>query len=230
MPLGQLGKGEDQRGREEKRLRSIRGDAQSSAQHPRVAGCRRDHEGGDHKGRPYADCRGAPCGRPVSTARLGDVVGAFKSLATVGYISGVKDRGWPEFCGRLWQRNYYEHVIRNEIALDRIRRYVDDNPASWECDEENPRNAMSEFTESIVEKVALDWLDAPSLVERNHGPRPESTPRRTPGASRRRRAARAARDRDGWPFRLSPAQAGGRRSRQKSLRAPETCFAAAPAR
>jgi len=83
---------------------------------------------------------GAPLvGAPLAPARLSDVVGAFKSLATVGYISGVKAKGWPEFRGRLWQRNYYEHVIRNETALDRIRRYVDDNPAHWEFDDENPR-------------------------------------------------------------------------------------------
>jgi len=78
-------------------------------------------------------------GAPVTGARLGDVVGAFKSLATIGYIDGVKANGWPEFRGRLWQRNYYEHIIRDETALNRVRRYVDDNPARWESDDENPR-------------------------------------------------------------------------------------------
>ncbi len=83
---------------------------------------------------------GAPLvGAPVTGVRLGDVVGAFKSLATVGYIDGVKANGWPEFRGRLWQRNYYEHIIRDETALNRVRRYVDNNPAGWEFDEENPR-------------------------------------------------------------------------------------------
>jgi REP element-mobilizing transposase RayT len=76
-------------------------------------------------------------------ARQGDVVGAFKSLATIGYIDGVKTEGWPAARGRLWQRNYYEHVIRDEGALNRIRRYVDDNPARWEFDDENPRKARS---------------------------------------------------------------------------------------
>jgi REP element-mobilizing transposase RayT len=75
--------------------------------------------------------------------RLGDIVGAFKSLATTGYIAGVKAKGWLEFRGRLWQRNYYEHIIRDEDALNRIRRYVDDNPARWELDDENPRKALS---------------------------------------------------------------------------------------
>lgn len=69
---------------------------------------------------------------------LGDVVGAFKSLTTVEYTRGVKESGWPTFRGRLWQRNYYEHVVRNEQSLARIRRYIHDNPARWAFDRENP--------------------------------------------------------------------------------------------
>ena len=89
---------------------------------------------------PTGESVGAPLvGAPVTGVRLGDVVGAFKSLATVSHIDGVKANGWPGFRGRLWQRNYYEHIIRDETALNRIRRYVDDNPARWEFDDENPR-------------------------------------------------------------------------------------------
>ncbi len=38
----------------------------------------------------------------------------------------------------VWQRNYYEHIIRNETALNRLRQYIADNPASWADDQENP--------------------------------------------------------------------------------------------
>jgi putative transposase len=38
----------------------------------------------------------------------------------------------------LWQRNYFEHVIRGEKELNRIRGYIEDNPANWPTDEENP--------------------------------------------------------------------------------------------
>jgi putative transposase len=69
---------------------------------------------------------------------LGAVVSAFKSVTTVHYIRGVKTRAWPAFRRRLWQRNYYEHVIRDEKALDRIRRYIDENPVRWAFDDENP--------------------------------------------------------------------------------------------
>jgi putative transposase len=69
---------------------------------------------------------------------LGDVVAAFKSATTVHYIRGVKTRAWPAFRRRLWQRNYYEHVIRDEKALDRVRSYIDENPARWAFEDENP--------------------------------------------------------------------------------------------
>jgi putative transposase len=39
---------------------------------------------------------------------------------------------------RLWQRNYYEHVVRGENELHRIREYIANNPLQWEMDRENP--------------------------------------------------------------------------------------------
>ena len=69
---------------------------------------------------------------------LGVVVGAFKSIATVEYIERVKTVGWPPFQSRLLQRNYYEHVIRNDESLENIRYYILDNPARWEVDMNNP--------------------------------------------------------------------------------------------
>jgi putative transposase len=66
-----------------------------------------------------------------SSPTLGEIVAAFKSGVTVEYIRGVKSRGWPRFRERLWQRNYYEHVLRNEASLSRVRRYMDENPARW---------------------------------------------------------------------------------------------------
>ena len=48
--------------------------------------------------------------RPAPTG-LGDIVGAFKSITTQEYIRGVKQHGWAPFPGKLWQRNYYEHII-----------------------------------------------------------------------------------------------------------------------
>jgi hypothetical protein len=72
-------------------------------------------------GRPEAGHprRGAPT--------LGDIVDWF--MSTNGYIRGVKKQNWPAFTGRLWQRNYYEHVIRNENELTLIREYIQMNSA-----------------------------------------------------------------------------------------------------
>jgi len=73
-------------------------------------------------------------------ALLGHVVGTFKSRTTVLYTRGVKGSAWPAFRGRLWQRNYYEHVIRSAEALGQVRRYIADNPARWADDAENPES------------------------------------------------------------------------------------------
>jgi REP element-mobilizing transposase RayT len=69
---------------------------------------------------------------------LPDVVHRFKSFTTAQYRHGVKHHGWIPFPGRLWQRNYYEHVVRNHDELRRIRQYIEDNPAKWALDPENP--------------------------------------------------------------------------------------------
>lgn len=59
-------------------------------------------------------------------------------MTTNEYILGVKKLGWTPFQGRLWQRNYCEHVVRNEKSLNRIRQYIVDNPTHWTIDRENP--------------------------------------------------------------------------------------------
>ncbi len=76
--------------------------------------------------------------RPAPTARLGDIISAFKSIATHEFIKGVKQNGRTPFPGKLWQRNYYEHIVRNEKELIHIREYIRNNPAQWDTDKDNP--------------------------------------------------------------------------------------------
>ena len=76
--------------------------------------------------------------RPAPTKGLGDIVGAFKSFTTNDYIQGVRANGWTPFPGKLWQRNYYEHIVRNDKELNLIREYIRQNPAQWDADKENP--------------------------------------------------------------------------------------------
>src|SRR5439155_22699339 len=70
---------------------------------------------------------------------LGDMVGAFKSITTVEYTRGVRQSGWAAFESRLWQRNYWERIIRDELALLRIREYIQTNPARWAADQLHPK-------------------------------------------------------------------------------------------
>ena len=87
-------------------------------------------------------CSGAGQPRGVApTLSLPDVVHRFKSLTTARYRRGSAREGWPPFAGRLWQRNYYEHVIRDEGEMNRVREYIVTNPADWAQDENNPAPA-----------------------------------------------------------------------------------------
>ena len=69
---------------------------------------------------------------------LQNVVQWFKTMTTNEYIRHVKQNGWKPFNGKLWQRNYYEHIIRNEDDLNQIREYIMNNPWKWDLDDENP--------------------------------------------------------------------------------------------
>ena len=55
----------------------------------------------------------------------------FKTMSMNEYIRGVKEKGWPRFSKRLWQRNYYEHIIRDEEAYNEITEYIKTNPQNW---------------------------------------------------------------------------------------------------
>ena len=52
-------------------------------------------------------------------------------MTTNTYIQGVKQSGWPSFPGQLWQRGYYDHIIRNDDEYRRIVAYIRNNPLRW---------------------------------------------------------------------------------------------------
>ena len=73
-------------------------------------------------------------GQGVKRAPLSEVVRGFKTLAACR-VNGLRGmRGTP-----VWQRNYYERIIRDDRELQNVRRYIAENPASWDDDDENPR-------------------------------------------------------------------------------------------
>ncbi len=71
---------------------------------------------------------------------LGRIVQWFKTMTTNNYIKAVRMNNVEPFPGKLWQRNYYEHIIRDETDLNSIRQYIIDNPSKWEEDEDTPKN------------------------------------------------------------------------------------------
>jgi REP element-mobilizing transposase RayT len=75
---------------------------------------------------------------PAKPVSLPAIVQWFKTMTTNEYIRGVKTSAWTPFPGKLWQRNYHEHIVRNEEDLAAIRRYIDNNPQQWALDDENP--------------------------------------------------------------------------------------------
>jgi hypothetical protein len=72
-------------------------------------------------------------GAASSAPTLGDIVRTFKSKSTI-YVNRLLVRTGQ----RLWQRNYYEHIMRDEEELNRLREYIINNPMQWAFDNENP--------------------------------------------------------------------------------------------
>jgi len=66
---------------------------------------------------------------------LSSLMAGFKSVTTKQINILRNSPGLP-----VWQRNYYDHIIRNEESLTKIRQYILDNPLSWDKDRLNPNN------------------------------------------------------------------------------------------
>jgi REP element-mobilizing transposase RayT len=86
------------------------------------------HGEGGHTGPPLQ----------VPKAPLPRVIQWFKTMSTNAYFAGVRDSGWTPVAGKVWQRGYYDHVVRRDEELNDIRQYIIDNPRRWSEDEHNP--------------------------------------------------------------------------------------------
>lgn len=96
---------------------------------------------GAHAGAPLRDIvNDSDLIENVSGSPLSAVVGWFKTMSTNEYIRGVKQLGWLPFDRKLWQRNYYEHIIRNDQSLWEISDYIINNPERWSGDKFYPNN------------------------------------------------------------------------------------------
>jgi putative transposase len=68
----------------------------------------------------------------VKNAAISDIVGAYKSLVANECLKIYKSKN--ETMGKLWQRNYYEHIIRNSKSYHTIANYIVNNPVNWKQD------------------------------------------------------------------------------------------------
>ncbi|MDQ1283716.1 MAG: REP-associated tyrosine transposase [Patescibacteria group bacterium] len=90
-------------------------------------------EGGFDKSNPYAACIG---NNPMlmSKTTLGKIIRYCKAK------TACEIRGSMDFWQFAWQKNYYDHIVRNEISLNKIREYIQENPKTWERDRNNVEN------------------------------------------------------------------------------------------
>jgi REP element-mobilizing transposase RayT len=100
-------------------------------------------------------CRGAPCGYPknqnwqniinknqnsnneicpYNKNILWNIIWWFKSITSHNYIKMVKEWKAKIFNKKLWQRNFYDHIIRNKESYIKISEYVENNPIKWKED------------------------------------------------------------------------------------------------
>ncbi len=86
---------------------------------------------------------------------LGDIIGAFKSLVFNECLEIYKIRN--EIMGKLWHRNYWEHIIRNEKSYNRIVEYINNNPMNWSKDKFNtdiyPDFDVKDFTDDFDSEI-----------------------------------------------------------------------------
>jgi putative transposase len=90
-----------------------------------------------------AERRSAPTARPrVISGSLGAIVRGYKSAVTYAINGAQNTRG-----AVVWQRNYHEHIIRNETEFKNIWNYIDTNPARWEDDQLHPSAPPNQFNQ-----------------------------------------------------------------------------------
>jgi REP element-mobilizing transposase RayT len=128
-----------------------------------------------------ATARVAPTGAPLAAAgatptaggqskvteraapTVGDIVGAYKSLCVHHCLHWIKQNVPHQRLGQLWQRNYWEHIVRDESELNRIRDYIRNNPLKWEMDKlyvdgQPNRLALAEIREPATEYATEAWM------------------------------------------------------------------------
>ena len=98
----------------------------------------------------YCDV-GAYCHTPLRnqfkspSKTVGAIIRGFKSTTTRQINLFHKTPGIP-----IWQRNYYDHIVRNEDEMNKIREYIKNNPLKWSLDRENPEKVGTDVLEDEI--------------------------------------------------------------------------------
>ena len=91
--------------------------------------------------KPHQPKMGEHIGSPLHR-----VVQWFKTMTTNEYIRGVKNNNWQRFDDKLWQRSFWEHIVRDENEHQQIAEYINNNPIQWDIDKLN-----NDYTNKIME-------------------------------------------------------------------------------
>ena len=70
-----------------------------------------------------------------SASTISEIVQSFKRRSSIEYIKMVKEGILPLFEKQIWQRSFYDHVIRNENDYEEVYRYIQENPIRWQSDQ-----------------------------------------------------------------------------------------------
>lgn len=84
----------------------------------------------------------------IQRAGIPNIIRGFKTFSARQINRQRRTKGTP-----VWQRNYYEHIIRNEESFEHIRRYIQTNPVNWKNDQLHPEN----------------WAETQSMIQKHNG-------------------------------------------------------------
>ena len=109
-----------------------------------------------------AEQRSTPT-KTVAPGSLGAIIRGYKSAVTYAINGAENQRG-----AVLWQRNYYDHIIRNEREFNNIRWYIFNNPRNWELDRDNAQNVRKLSPPEQVQEYLKDLEVMVLKLRANH--------------------------------------------------------------
>src|SRR4026207_2211831 len=99
-----------------------------------LAGALNNLVAADDLEQPAGSNRARASPAPTKSKPVGDIVGAYKSLVAKKCLEIYVQKYPGKIMGKLWQRSYHEHIIRDEKSYQSISEYIINNPQSWEED------------------------------------------------------------------------------------------------